>query len=276
MKSQTMTRLPKKNLEALLPESDTETATEYIGTSVSQTQGIVMVDFVELHKCSKSFPDWYRNQRRKTWMKIGIMSNFITQIWILSTTKVLCLCQWQVIQPLACSSSITLWKTLHLDPNRSWRLTSSCTSNFFAWTCYMINWEVSPCVCTAMLRGCEVQVISVGGWVETTVRSLVGTWSSMTMTYQMTWAIESLITSLRKCLTLEMTFATFTCDFIYLPARIFNPMKSHKYMVEGSMTCCAVTGFSYKFKLYQRARVTAGNISDRSSEVMTPVPHCNM
>ena len=45
--------------------------------------------------------------------------------------------------------------------------------------------------------------------------------------------------------------ATFACISKYLPGRIFNPLKPHRYGIKAFMTCCAVTGYCYKFEFYQ-------------------------
>ena len=84
--------------------------------------------------------------------------------------------------------------------------------------------------------------------------------------YRLRNVIEALLKAFRKCYALgkyiSFDEATFACVSKYLPARIFNPMKPHRYGLKVFMTCCAVTGYCYKFEIYQGASGSASKNPD--------------
>ena len=87
--------------------------------------------------------------------------------------------------------------------------------------------------------------------------------------FRLRMVIESLLAAFRKCYVLgkyiSFDEATFACIPKYLPARIFNPMKPHRYGLKVFMTCCALTGYCYKFELYQGAAGSTSNNPDAAA-----------
>ena len=45
--------------------------------------------------------------------------------------------------------------------------------------------------------------------------------------------------------------ATMASKCAFLPGKVYNPLKPHKFGLKLFMTCCAQTGFCYKFEIYQ-------------------------
>ena len=75
--------------------------------------------------------------------------------------------------------------------------------------------------------------------------------------YRLRFVIETLNKSFRACYKLGKYIAfdeaTFACVSKFLPARVFNPMKPHRYGLKVFMTCCGVTGYCFGFEMYQGA-----------------------
>ena len=75
--------------------------------------------------------------------------------------------------------------------------------------------------------------------------------------YRLRFVVETLNKSFRACYKLGKYIAfdeaTFACVSKFLPARVFNPMKPHRYGLKVFMTCCGVTGYCFGFEMYQGA-----------------------
>ncbi len=86
--------------------------------------------------------------------------------------------------------------------------------------------------------------------------------------YRLRTVIEDLNESYRSCYNLgkyiSFDEATFACVSKYLPSRIFNPMKPHRYGLKIFMTCCAVTGYCFKFDVYQGSKNSSEDIEKKS------------
>ena len=88
--------------------------------------------------------------------------------------------------------------------------------------------------------------------------------------YRLRFVIKKLNQSFRACYEIgkyiSFDEATFACVSKYLPARVFNPMKPHRYGLKVFMTCCGITGYCYGFDIYQGASTkTDASAADKKS-----------
>jgi hypothetical protein len=70
---------------------------------------------------------------------------------------------------------------------------------------------------------------------------------------------------------LSVDEATIASHSTYLPARMYNPMKPHKYGLKVFMLCDAQNGFCAKLEIYQGKRDTSDDAP--GTEDMTCGPH---